>query len=113
MQLQCQILSEYEKQLIHQESLRILNEVGAQFHSQKALQILRSNGAKVDDETKIAKISEELVNQALKTAPKEFILGARLPEKNFKLPALRSGYVLDNGGIFIRDFKSGERRVSN
>lgn len=113
MQLQCQILSEDEKQLIHQESLRILNEVGAQFHSQKALQILRSSGAKVDDVTKIAKIPEELVNQALKTAPKEFILGARLPEKNFKLPALRSGYVLDNGGIFIRDFKSGERRVSN
>lgn len=113
MQLQCQILSEDEKQLVHQESLRILNEVGAQFHSQKALQILKSNGAKVDDENKIAKIPEELVNQALKTAPKEFILGARLPEKNFTLPALRSGYVLDNGGIFIRDFKTGERRVSN
>jgi trimethylamine---corrinoid protein Co-methyltransferase len=113
MQLKSQILSEDEKQLIHGESLRILNEVGAMFHSSKARQILKKNGAKVDDETKIVKISEELVNEAVATAPKEFTLGARLPEKNFKLPATRSGYVLDNGGIFIRDFKTGERRISN
>jgi trimethylamine--corrinoid protein Co-methyltransferase len=113
MQFQSQILSEDEKQLIHQESIRILNEVGAQFHSQKACQILKKHGAKVDDDTKIVRISEELVDQALASAPKEFTLGARLPENNFKLPALRSGYVLDNGGIYIRDFKTGERRVSN
>ena len=113
MQLQAQILSEDEKALIHQQSLRILNEVGAAFHSAKARQILKKHGAKVDDESKIVRISEELVNQALASAPKEFTLGARLPEKNFKLPSMRSGYVLDNGGIFIRDFKTGERRISN
>ena len=113
MQVQSQILSEDEKLLIHQESLRILNQVGAQFHSQKARQILKKHGAKVDEETQIVRISEELVDQALAAAPKEFTLGGRLPEKDFNLPAKRSGYVLDNGGIFIRDFKTGERRVSN
>ncbi len=113
MQLQCQVLSEDEKHLIHQESLRILQEVGAQFHSQTARQILKNHGAQVDDDSKIARISKELVDQALASAPKEFTLGARVPEKDFKLPALRSGYVLDNGGIFIRDFKTGERRISN
>ena len=113
MQVQAQILSDDEKQLIHQESLQILSEVGAQFHSQKARQILKKHGAKVDDETKIVYISEELVGQALTAAPKEFTLGARDPEKNFALPAPRSGYVLDNGGIFIRDFKTGERRITN
>jgi trimethylamine--corrinoid protein Co-methyltransferase len=113
MQLQNQFLSEDEKHLIHQESLRILSEVGAQFHSGKARQILKKNGAKVDDESKIVLISEELVDQALASAPKEFTLGARVPENDFKLPAKRSGYVLDNGGIFVRDFKTGERRVSN
>ena len=113
MQMQNQILSTDEKQIIHQESLRILQEVGAQFHSKKARNILKQHGAKVDEETKIVKISEELVNQALASAPKEFVLGARVPERNFYLPAKRSGYVLDNGGIFIRDFKTGERRPSN
>jgi len=113
MQLQCQILSEDERQIIHQQSIRILNEVGAQFHSQKARQILKGHGAKVDEDSKIVKIPEELVKQALATAPSAFTLGARVPERNFALPAKRFGYVLDNGGIFVRDFKTGERRVSN
>jgi trimethylamine--corrinoid protein Co-methyltransferase len=113
MQLQCQILSEDERRIIHQQSIRILNEVGAAFHSQKARQILKKYGAQVDDETKIARIPKELVDQALASAPNEFTLGGRLPEKDFNLPAMRPGYVLDNGGIFVRDFKTGERRPSN
>ena len=113
MKLQCQILSEDEKLLIHQESLRILNDVGVLSHSPKARKILKEHGAKVDEETKNVRIPEELVDQALTSAPKEFTLGARLPEKDFKLPAMKSGYVLDNGGIYVRDFKTGERRVCN
>jgi len=113
MQAQYQILSEDEKQLIHKESIRILEQVGAQFHSEKARQILKSHGAKVDNETGIVRIPEELVRQALDYTPGSFTLGARNPEKDVKLPAKQSGYVLDNGGIYIRDFKSGKRRITN
>lgn len=111
MQTQCQILSEDEKQTIHRESLRILEEIGILFHSRKALRILESNGAKVDWETRIARIRGEMVNQALGTAPKSFTLGARVAENNIEMPSSYSGYVLDNGGIYIRDFKTGERRT--
>jgi trimethylamine--corrinoid protein Co-methyltransferase len=110
MQAQCQILSEDEKQMIHQESIRILEEIGMLFHSRKALQILESNGAKVDRDTRIARIPEEMVNQALDTAPKSFTLGARAAEKDIEMPSPHSGYVLDNGGIYIKDFRTGERR---
>ena len=113
MQVQCQILSESEKQVIHEGSIRILNEIGVLFHSQKARRILKRHGARVDDETKIVCIPEELVKQALASAPRSFTLGARLPEKDFKLPSAHSGYVLDNGGIYIRDFKTGQRRTTN
>ena len=61
----------------------------------------------------IAKISAEMVKEALKTAPQSFICGARVPDKDFALPSTFSGYVLDNGGIFTRDFKTGERRIAN
>jgi len=113
MQVQCQILSESEKQVIHEKSLHILEDIGVMFHSKKARQILKQYGAKVDEESKIVHIPAELVRQALNSAPESFTLGARLPEKNFKLPASRSGYVLDNGGIYMRDFQTGERRTSN
>ena len=110
---QSQFLSPEEQQKIHEESLRILEEVGALFHSDRALKILKKNGAKIDKEDRIAKIPAEMVDQALKTAPGSFTLGARVPEKDFALPSSYSGYVLDNGGIFTRDFKTGERRNAN
>lgn len=113
MRVQCQILSEDEKQIIHKESIRILERVGVLFHSRKARQILEKNGAKVDRETEIVRIPEDLVNRALVSAPKAFTLGARVPENDFALPSSYSGYVLDNGGIYIRDFRTGDRRITN
>jgi trimethylamine--corrinoid protein Co-methyltransferase len=111
--MQCQILTEDDKQKIHAESIRILAEVGAKFLSPKALKILKDNGAKVDTDAQIARIPEEMVQQALKTAPKSFVLGSRVKENDFQLPSSYSGYVLDNGGIFTRDSKTGERRRCN
>ncbi len=110
MLTKAQFLSNEEQQIIHIESVRILEEVGALFHSKKALNILKKNGANVNHESNIAKIPVEMVNQALKTAPKSFSCGARVKERDFALPSTVSGYVLDNGGIFTRDFKTGERR---
>ena len=110
---QSQFLSEDGLQIIHNESIRILEEVGALFHSKKALNILEKNGATVDRESSIAKISAEMVREALKSAPKSFVCGARVSDNDFSLPSTFSGYVLDNGGIYTRDFKTGERRIAN
>ena len=113
MSVRCQILTEEDKRKVHAESIRILQEVGVKFLSHKALRILKDNGARVDIDTQIARIPEEMVQQALKTAPKSFVLGSRVRENDFQLPSSYSGYVLDNGGIFTRDFKTGERRRCN
>jgi trimethylamine--corrinoid protein Co-methyltransferase len=87
MLAQAQFLSPEEQQVIHDESIRILEEVGALFHSKTALGILAKNGAKVDHESRIARIPAEMVNQALQTAPKSFVCGARAPDRDFALPA--------------------------
>jgi len=110
---QARFLSQEEQRIIHNESIRILEDVGALFHSKKALDILEKNGARVDHDSNIAKIPAEMVNQALKTAPKSFVCGARVSKKDFVLPSTFTGYVLDNGGIFTRDFKTGKRRNAN
>ena len=110
---QAQFLSADEQQVIHEDSLKILWEVGALFHSDRALDLLAKSGAHVERDSKVARIPKEMVGQALKTAPKSFVLGARVPENDFALPSTYSGYVLDNGGIFTRDFKTGERRNAN
>jgi trimethylamine--corrinoid protein Co-methyltransferase len=112
MRAQCQILSDDERQKIHDESIRILEQVGVKFLSQRALKIMNDNGAKVDRDTGIAKIPAEMVEQALKTAPKSFVLGARDPARDVALPRSTTGYVLDLGGVFTRDFHTGERRYA-
>ncbi len=110
MQLQSQILSEAEKEKIHAETLHILWEAGVKFYSRKALDLLQANGARVDYETKIAHIPKELVEQALSTSPKSFVLGARNPVHNYPLPSPISRYAMDGTAAFAQDFQTGQRR---
>jgi len=110
MHLTAQILTEEEQHRIHNMSLRILAEVGIRFHGDRAPRILRENGVNINQEDKIAKIPSELVEQALKTAPKSFVLGARNPINNFPLPAPYTRYGLDGTAAFALDFHKGERR---
>ncbi len=112
MRVRCQILSEDERRRIHDESIRILNDVGAKFMSDRALKILSNNGARVDRESRIARIPAEMVERALEACPKSFSLGGRDSKRNFALPSPFSGYVLDAGGVFTRDFGTGERRYA-
>ncbi len=110
MELIAQILTEDEQHRIHTMSLRILEEVGIRFHGDRAPKILRENGVSINPEDKIAKIPPELVDQALKTAPRSFVLGARNPQYNFPLPAPHTRYCIDGTASFTLDFQTGERR---
>jgi len=110
MQFHSQLLSDAEKEGIHQESLRILAEAGVKFYSEKALGLLEVNGARVDRETKIAYIPKELVEQTLATTPKSFVLGARNPAHNYPMPSPVSRYALDGTAAFAQDFQTGKRR---
>jgi trimethylamine--corrinoid protein Co-methyltransferase len=103
-------LSEAEIESVHQSSLRILNEVGIRYHGEKALPLLEKHGAKVNWEHKTARIPSELVEQALETAPKSFILSARDPRFDYPMPSPASRYCIDGTAAFAIDFSSGERR---
>ncbi len=110
MQLISQILSDAEKESLHAETLRILWEAGVKFNSQKALGLLEKNGARVDHETRIVRIPEDLVRQALETSPESFVLGARNPAHNYPLPSPVSRYAMDGTAAFAQDFQTGQRR---
>jgi len=110
MRLTAQILTEDEQHRIHTMSLRILEEVGIRFHGDKAPKILRENGIKINPEDKIAKLPPEFIQQALKTAPKSFILGARNPAYNISLPTPFTRYGIDGTAAFTQDFHTGDKR---
>ncbi len=112
MRMQTTLLAEPEKERIHRDSLKILADVGVRFRSGRARQLLARHGAKVDNDAENVRIPADLVEQALRTAPRSFTLGARQPAFDFALPSPFTGYTLDGAATFAIDFETGERRYA-
>ena len=112
MRTQSTWLSESEQERVHRDSLRVLQEVGVRFRSARARKLLAGSGARVDRDGEIVRIPSELVEQALKTAPRSFTLGARQTAFDFALPSAFTGYTLDGAATFAVDFETNERRYA-
>ena len=112
MRTQSTYLSAPEQERIHRDSLRILSEVGVRFRSARARKLLSGHGARVDHGREFVWIGPEMVEQALKTAPKSFTLGARQAAFDFALPSPFTGYTLDGAATFAVDFETSERRYA-
>ena len=65
---------------IHEASLKVLEEVGIKTDSPSILQLLANRGAEVDKKQKSIKIPAQIIEEALKKAPK----GVRLCGRNSK-----------------------------
>jgi len=112
MKIRSRVLSEEEILRIHKDSIRILEEVGVKFPNETALALLENKGAKVNWDSQVAYIPESMVSEALKTAPKTFVLGARNREMDVTLPTPHTIYNMDGSGVNTLDFETGARRAS-
>ncbi len=110
MNMNGQVFSKAEQDLVHQKSIDILENVGISFPDEGVLAMLEQNGASVDWDKQVAKISEAMVTKALLTAPKEFTLGARNPAHDFALPSSYSALNLDGTGVYALDPSTGDKR---
>ena len=84
-----------DREQVHEASLRILAEAGVRFHGERALPLLADAGARVDAEAGIARLPRAVVEAALATAPREFVLGARNPVHDYALPSPVTRYAID------------------
>lgn len=80
-------LTKEQEDAVHEESFRILEQVGVKIMSGPVLEMLREHGANVDGRTKVAKLPERLVKDALGKAPKDFKMCARDKARDLSLPA--------------------------
>ena len=109
---QGRVLSEEEIKIIEEDSFKILEDIGIKFPSREALDILEKGGCKIDREKEIAFIDRKIIKECLKKAPKEFVLGARNSEHNFKMPSSYSAMNLDGTGVNAIDFETGKKRTA-
>jgi trimethylamine--corrinoid protein Co-methyltransferase len=106
-------LSESEIEAIHDASLRALEKTGIKVMSKPALDILKKAGAKVDYETGHATLHRNLVEEALKMAPKTVKYCARNPKYDFVLDKKQAHFATDGfDAPFVSDWETGERRAS-
>jgi len=71
------ILSEAEIQAIHEASLSILKKTGIMIHHDEILKLVGEAGARVDKDSKIAHMPEQLVMDCIAKAEKQYILYGR------------------------------------
>jgi len=102
-------LSENEIEAIHNASLKVLGNTGIKVMSQQALDILKEAGAKVDYDGNRATIPANLVEEALRRAPKTIKYYARNPKYDFVLNK-QEPHLCTVGGLHIVDGETGEHR---
>ena len=110
MQLKVELLSEEEKNLIHEKTMEILGTAGIWVKSPVAFDMLKANGLKTDDDKHIVYFSEDMVRDAIDKAPKSIRLGARNPGFAFSVPSGETRHIMSGIATSIYDIDTGEKR---
>lgn len=105
------MLSKSELEQLHAASLRILERSGALVRSSLALDLLKKAGAKVLEKEMRVYFPESLVREAIKNAAREFVLGARNPKHDLRIPSGGFPFLCTDGfPVAIRDSDTLEKR---
>lgn len=99
---------------IHSSALRILEQVGVLVHSEDVSELLLEAGADGAKGGRRITISEDVVKEALTSAPKTVLLASRDGEHDVRIPSDDGRLFVANGGEGVRmvDLVTGETRPS-
>lgn len=113
MKSQLSILSREEISEITDASTHVLSETGLRVASDEALDLLAKAGAKIDIKTNTARIPAEIVEGAIKSAPKRLTLCSRDGKRDVKLyDRERPALATDGIGVKLLDHKTDTQRRS-
>jgi len=105
------LLSTRDKELVHEQTVRVLEEVGIGFNSARAIALLEAAGAPVDHHKLTARIPRALLERCLATAPRRVVMAARDPARDV---VLDDGEPLaccaDGEGCLVMDDATGDVR---
>ena len=104
------LLSSEGVETIHDASLRVLEELGIELWSETARQLFADAGAIVDGE--VVRVGREVIEHALSTAPRQFTLTSRNPDKALTIGGDHMAFGLVAGPPSVHDEVNG-RRPSN
>ena len=104
-----EILSADQVEAVHVASLRILAEIGMEVLGDRALDALAAAGAQVDGGTRMVRMDPAQVESLVATAPREFRLHARNPERDVLFGGANLVFCAVGGPAFVSDLDRGRR----
>lgn len=97
-----------ELEEIHSATLEVLEQAGIRVFSDEALDILDGAGATVERSTNTVRFPQYLVDDAIRSAPRNVLLAGRDPKNDMILEGRRVGFTNFGAGVMIVDPYSGE-----
>lgn len=82
-------ISDEQVERIHAATLEVLEQVGMKSDSEQIMEVFKEAGAEVDFKSKLIRIPQGLVEEAIRKAPKEIILCGRNPRYDILLEGSR------------------------
>ncbi len=104
-----EVLSADELESIHLASLRVLEEIGIRVQNQRALDLYRAAGATVDMATQHVRLDRGIVAAAMATAPSQFTLHSRNPERSLVYGGGHMAFGTVGGPPNCSDLDGGRR----
>ena len=99
-------LSKSEKERIHNAVCHLLENVGIAFKCDKAVEVFKKQGAKTDGH--MVYISEALLMSSIKSAPRQFTVCGRSPERDVTVGSGTPAFAPASGPVFV---KSGDQKA--
>ena len=106
------VATEEQIETIHQTSLQILSEIGMDFLNPEARRLLAEAGARVDPDSERVRFDPDFIEEKIATAPSEFTLHARNPERNLRMGGDAVAFTAVSSPPNVSD-EAGGRRVGN
>lgn len=104
-----ELLTQEEKETIHEKSLEILKNTGVVFHWEPALKVLKEAGCDVDFETQRVRFPRDVIAACIKSCPSSFNVKARDSRYDLEIE-LDKVYFANIAGPFLYELESGTRR---
>lgn len=96
---------------IHEASLHILERTGVIFENNRALAAFKKAGAKVEGHK--VRLSRNMVEEALKTCPRQITVVGKDREKDIYLGRGNKYCVNFTGAVYVDDLKMGRRKATS
>jgi trimethylamine---corrinoid protein Co-methyltransferase len=110
MELKLQILSDAEKEQVHERTLGVLARTGMRCDTAEGRRILAAAGARVDEATHVVRFPRELVERSLAAATTTCALGGRRPGWSHGLNQGDFTLLADGGATSVYDCETRRRR---